>query len=171
VNEGIGSTIVLAVIIVFVTFVSGYMAYNVNYTKAFRMKNKIISVYEKYDGKCMGEKKSQCNTEIEEYAKQISYSTSDWFTSINPSFCDNNIHKPDSGRITKKDTVRSPGYCVYEIEVPRAPDTGFAIDDKNNLPHHYYRIVTVINIRVPIIENWMQWNYVTGDTKQYVTES
>ena len=42
-NEGIGSTTILVIIVVFIALVSGYMAYNVNYTKAFRMKNKIIS--------------------------------------------------------------------------------------------------------------------------------
>ena len=49
-NEGVGSTTIIVIIMVFITVVSAYMAYNVNYTKAFRMKNKVISMYEKENG-------------------------------------------------------------------------------------------------------------------------
>ena len=51
-RDGIGSTVMITIIIAFIVCASSYLAYNVNYTKAFRMKNKIISVYEDYNGVC-----------------------------------------------------------------------------------------------------------------------
>ena len=50
-RDSIGGTVILVIIMVFMVFAIAYLAYNVNYQKAFRMKNKIISIYEKYNGK------------------------------------------------------------------------------------------------------------------------
>ena len=68
-NEGIGSTTILVVIAVFIAIVSAYLAYNVNYTKAFRMKNKIVSLYEEYNGQCFND----CQAKIRDYARDIGY--------------------------------------------------------------------------------------------------
>ena len=45
-RDSIGGSVVLIIIVVFIVVALGYMAFNVNYTKAFRMKNKVIAVYE-----------------------------------------------------------------------------------------------------------------------------
>ena len=44
-RDALGGTVVLVIIVVFIVIVSGYMAFNVNYTKAFRIKNKIVDNY------------------------------------------------------------------------------------------------------------------------------
>ena len=54
-RDAMGGTVVLVIIVVFIVVTLGYMAFNVNYTKAFRMKNKIISVYEDYKGDCQSD--------------------------------------------------------------------------------------------------------------------
>ena len=41
-RDAFGGIANMVVIIVFLVIVSGYLAFNVNYTKAFRVKNKII---------------------------------------------------------------------------------------------------------------------------------
>ena len=73
-RDSLGSVVVLTIIVVFVVIVSAYMAFNVNYTKAFRMKNRIISLYEEYDGKCFST--GECETKIRNYAKEIGYNPS-----------------------------------------------------------------------------------------------
>ena len=65
-RDALGGTVVLMIIVIFIVFALGYMAFNVNYTKAFRMKNKIISVYEDYKGNCSS---SECQKAITDYAK------------------------------------------------------------------------------------------------------
>ena len=71
-NDGIGGATVLALIVFFVVIFSSYMAFNVNYTKAFRVKNKVIDCFNKYGTACRNvtDKRNKCNKEIEAYAKQ-----------------------------------------------------------------------------------------------------
>ncbi len=162
-NEGVGSTTIIVIIIVFISFVSAYMAYNVNYTKAFRMKNKIIAVYEEYNGEC----DSNCHQEIKEYSKQIGYSSS----SID---CGASGFNPSRGSSSSSGQLfTDPGYCEYYVVEDKNgcgdEDTKVVYTDNNCVPGHYYRIVTRIDIRIPIIQNVLNLRFldVTGDTKTF----
>ena len=42
-RDALGGVVNLAMIVVFLVLVCGYLAFNVNYTKAFRVKNYIIT--------------------------------------------------------------------------------------------------------------------------------
>ena len=42
-RDAFGGLLNMVIIVVFLVLVSGYLAFNVNYTKAFRVKNKIIT--------------------------------------------------------------------------------------------------------------------------------
>ena len=42
-RDALGGIVNITIIVVFLVIVSGYLAFNVNYTKAFRVKNKIIT--------------------------------------------------------------------------------------------------------------------------------
>ena len=155
-NEGIGSTTTLVIIVVFIAFASSYMAFNVNYTKAFRMKNKIIALYEEYNGQCG----SECQRKIVEYAKSIGYNPSN---SLNCSKTDIN----PIGNTTPSGTNKLGYYCEYKIAVDKSAAKYDAINDSK--PQHYYRILTRINIRIPIIENVLNLKAlnITGDTKAF----
>ncbi len=153
--EGIGSPIVVVVMVVFIACVSAYMAYNVNYTKAFRMKNKIIATYEKYNGECY----SDCQKEIKDYAVDIGYRPG-----LQGNFCDNNKDVPSS--VDRTQYFSDPGYCEYKINIRKQRGTNI-VDDYNHKDGYYYRIATVINIRIPIMQKMMQFNYVSGDTKDF----
>ena len=43
-RDAIGGSVNLVIIVVFMLLVSGYLAFNINYTKAFKVKNKIILI-------------------------------------------------------------------------------------------------------------------------------
>lgn len=45
-RDAIGGVVNIQIILVFIVIVSGYLAFSVNYTKAFRVKNKIITTLE-----------------------------------------------------------------------------------------------------------------------------
>ena len=124
-RDAMGGTVALVIIVVFIVIALGYMAFNVNYTKAFRMKNKIISVYEDYDGNCLGE----CRNAIKSYAKTLGYSTG------NSMSCPNGYYN--------------------------------SLDDAKS--KSYYRIITKINVEIPIINNILDLRvfYITGDTKSF----
>ena len=147
-RDAIGSTIIVTMIIAFIIIVSSYLAYNVNYTKAFRMKNKIISIYEDYKGNCS----ASCEDEIYNYARSIGYKPA----TLN---CSGNYVLKPSG---------NPLYCAKEVKVNTLNTSGNphkVVPDKEGTK--YYKIVTRINIQIPLFDNIFDFGfmYVTGDTE------
>jgi len=49
-RDAIGGALTIQIILVFLILVNGYLAITVNYTKAFRVKNGIVSVIERNEG-------------------------------------------------------------------------------------------------------------------------
>lgn len=147
-RDAIGSTVMVTIIIAFIIIVSSYLAYNVNYTKAFRMKNKIISIYEDYKGVCS----ESCEDEIYEYARSIGYQPA----TLN---CSGTYELKPSG---------NPLYCAKKVTVNSTYSTSNpdkVVPDKDGT--NYYKIVTRINIQIPLFDNIFNFGfmYVTGDTK------
>lgn len=145
-RDSIGGVVVLVIIVVFIVFASGYMAFNVNYTKAFNMKNKIISSFEEYKGNCSSTT-SDCAKKIQTYASDIGY---------HPK-----LIKCDDGFNNYEDL-----YCYKDNVVVNGGG------EEGNIEKHYYRIVTRIDIQIPIIENifGLRILNVSGDTGQFVKE-
>ena len=146
-RDAMGGSVTLIIIVVFIVIALGYMAFNVNYTKAFRMKDKIISVYDDYNGVCTGE----CEAEIINYARKIGYSTG------------NNIQCPSNGNYDVKNNL----YCIQEVN----PETNKLANDAYDESEikYYYNIVTKINLEIPVISNVFNFRffYIYGDTKTY----
>lgn len=146
-RDAIGSTVMVTIIIAFIVIVSSYLAYNVNYTKAFRMKNKIISIYEDYEGVC----NASCEQEIIDYAAEIGYKPADLQ-------CSGESHKkPTNVNLYCEKRVKVN--TVYTDENPQK-----VLNDK--VGTHYYKIFTRINIQIPLFDNIFDFGflYVTGDT-------
>ena len=49
-SDAIGGTVNVMLVAIFMVIVSGYMAFNVSYVKAFKVKNEATSIIEKYEG-------------------------------------------------------------------------------------------------------------------------
>lgn len=154
-NEGVGSTSILVIMMVFLTVVSAYMAYNVNYTKAFRLKNKVIATYDKYNGECGSG--SDCWDEIEEYADEIGYA----------SHTNLGCEKSDILPANYSTYTARNYFCEYKVDVNES-SSGHGIQDEGE-EHYYYHIVTRIDIQIPIVQNVLALRAltVTGDTKVY----
>lgn len=149
-NDSLGGTVVLVIIMFFIAFASMYLAFNVNYMKAFRMKNKIISLYEEYQGDCVANSRNECFRSIVNYADEIGYEPSDSF-------------KCDSG-YTMVSNGRKNLYCVKEHSITTNSKTGKSKNDLAGV--RYYSIYTRININIPIFSNLMGKKLlsVSGDT-------
>ncbi len=146
-RDSLGGAVNIIIIVVFIVIALGYMAFNVNYTKAFRMKNKIISEYEKANGKC--ESGSGCYNSIIDYAHEIGYEPNRNSFKCPSDFRSDNHHL----------------YCYKSYVVSRREAPNESINDRAD--GKYYRIVTKINIEIPIIDNILDLNIfkVSGDTK------
>lgn len=149
-REGLGSVVMIEIIVVFIVVVSTYLAFNVNYMKAFKMKNKIVDVYEKYYGKC-NSSSSKCLSEIGAYADEIGYAPANFYCSDGYSEV---IYK---GKKL---------YCYKEVSAVSDDGNDNAVyDDLGN--RHYYKIATKIDIDIPIFNNIFKFSpfTITGDTK------
>lgn len=93
-RDAFGGIVNITFIVVFMVIVNGYLAFAANYNKAFRVKNKIISLIEQNEGwdKNNTELKNKIQTEM----KQVGYAVTN--LSIEDYDCDTQW-----------------GYCVREI--------------------------------------------------------
>ncbi len=157
-RDSLGGTVVLVIIVVFIVVALGYLAFNVNYTKAFRMKNKIISVYEDFEGECYddGSSKSNCEKAIDKFGKEIGY----YSMGVRSISCGEGFH-------LRGDAVK---YCVKEIVVSQ-DDKKSSYDD-GVTKKSYYRVYTRIYIDIPIINKILDFDYfhIYGDTKTFTRE-
>ena len=162
-RDAFGGLVNIAIIVVFMTIVSGYLAFNVSYTKAFKVKNKIISVYEEYDG-CDGTFKTKCEKEILDYIRAMGYN------SVDPTIRDSMINKEVdvNGYVTERKDCQY-GYCVIELKGKKI--TSNSSEANLNKQYRSFRVVTVVYLDIPIINNIMSGLsifQITGDTKKMV---
>ena len=143
-SDALGGLVNLGLVIFFIIMISLYMAFNVNYQKAFNAKNEIIAIYQRYEGEC----DFNCRNEIEDYEKKIGYGK-----------------KQLQELPGKKEHCSSTlGYCVAGVEAKKeAMNNEFGTVMK----FCYFDIRTQVLIEIPIINNLMHLRLfqVTGQTK------
>lgn len=147
-RDALGGTVVLVIIVFFTVVVLSYLAFNVNYTKASRMKNKIIATYEEFNGQC----ESNCQNKIKNYADEIGYNVGK-----SSLACDKNGYNYGYNNL----------YCYKMVEINKEVSNqtnGIVGDIKTR---KYYKISTRINIELPIIQNIFSFQmfWINGDTK------
>lgn len=91
-RESIGGSWLLAFVVVFIVIFAAFLAFSINYTKAFQTKNKIINIIEENEGY-----NSKTINKIEEYIDNAGYST-------NGMRC-----------ASSTDEMEDYGYCVERI--------------------------------------------------------
>lgn len=130
-KEAIGSTFSITAIVVFLIVVNCFLAFSVNYTKAFRAKNEIRSIIEKYEG-----------------------ITDDSVVAITDFLAKNNYHisidnahacEVDGYQVCSKDGVQL--FCYKE---QKADITGSDISN-NTYKGAYYTIATYVNVDIPML--------------------
>ncbi len=141
-QDAFGGILNIIFIAVFLVIVEGILGLVVNYSKAFRMKNFVISNIERYDGYgCFQDRASgntDCRNKIEEGAKSIGYSPT-------------TLLRCDTGDLY----VNSDSLFCYKEQI--------SVSGNNR----YYTIVTQVDINIPIINNIMGLSFfqVHGDTR------
>ena len=159
-RDSLGGIPILAIVTMFIVIALGYVAFNVNYTKAFRMKNKTIEIFKLYGGGDACNSSSECRKEIRDYADSIGYSTGG---------IDCNIFSKNGHTAKKVDdllcyTTYSGDY--YSVEEKKAQ--GILIDGSET---EYNNVYTKINIELPIIKKFItsvSFFYVSGSTSPSV---
>ena len=145
-RDALGGTVNIVIIVMFIVIALGYITFNINYTKAFRVNDKIVSLYEQNKGNCGSA--STCASQIKEYANHLGYQTDLSFT------CPGGFSKQDNIYCVKSVSVRNNG------GIKETPDA------------EYYIIVTKTKFSIPIISNIMDLEVfsVRGSTKTIYKE-
>lgn len=152
-QEAFGGILSLVLIVVFFIIVEGVLGFTVSYTKAFRMKNAVISDFEQYEAAGCGVdddmSSTACKNKIRSDAKILKY---------NPPrlSCPKTIAYGDSVAIPVKEVDGM--FCAAKINTRTVGGTQYAT----------YRIITQVDIDFPIVKNilGLRLFQVTGDTRE-----
>jgi hypothetical protein len=139
-QEAFGGIINMFFIGLFLLIVISVLGLVVSYTKAFKMKNIIISHIENYEASGCFDAGTACMTRIEDSAKALGYGA--------------NIRCPDD--FTRVDGL----FCYQELEVKGTKDHISQVPKR-------YRVITQVDLKLPIISNIFAMDFfqVTGDTR------
>lgn len=155
-RDSIGSVYPLVIVIGFIVLMSGFLAFSVNYNKAFRMKNKIIYVLEKYNNNPAS---VEAQNEIREYAQSIGYSASGEYT----AGCNGSSYSRDAN---------STGWCYKQIVTSNDVNGERTNGEIAEYVSTYVNVKTFVSIDVPIFNKLfpnIRFFTVTGSTKQITT--
>lgn len=144
-RDAIGQVFALQVILIFVVLINGYMAYSVNYARAFRVKNQIVNIIEQYEGPTNEEAVNKINSYIQSMSYDVSNEQMIRYQNDNP------------------DAV-CPGYNGWCYTTHEVSQTG-ADEDRNGV---YYSVVTFVSIDIPVVKNILgmgSFLHVVGETR------
>ena len=150
-REAIGATWLLGIVISFIALFSGYLAFSINYSNAFRMKDGIVERIEKHGGP-----NKEAIEDIGNLMNEIAYSSKgkcvDFFSNT-----DLNWGGVNRNQVTKAWDVSSGeafNYCLQRVD---------AVNTNGKLSASYYKVYVFFSISLPIINN-SSFFYVTGET-------
>lgn len=146
-REALGGYLALVIVFGFIIIISGFLAFTTNYNKAFKMKNRIITILEKYDNKVT----DQAEREIRDYAKSIGYSASKKYTNNDCNGVDFTLDK------------YNVGWC-YRVKTFKSN-----VKKVNEYTSTYVDVKTYVSIDVPILNSifpHINFFRVTGATRQ-----
>ncbi len=145
-RDALGGIVNIQMILIFIAVVSGYLAFSVNYTKAFRVKDYIINKLEEYETHTH----NNANQEMSAYADKVGYSGPTGGVATN--VCD--YQDGSAGKVSGKNVAQDPqnrfAICMYEGAPTSKKDK-----EGNCYKRVYYRVVTFINIDIPVINKIM----------------
>ena len=161
-RDAFGGLLNIVIIVVFMTLVSGYLAFNVSYAKAFKVKNKIISTIENYNAKCdFNNPENDCYKDVSEYEHTIGYQAN--INLSEDAICEG----ASSSGFNSCACNRTLGFCWIEADKDKHEGGNTTVSYKS------YRIVTQVYIDLPIINRLLpnlSIFQVTGDTKDIPVE-
>lgn len=122
-KDSIGAVPALAMVFAFIIIISGYLAFSINYSKAFKMKSYIIDRLQENDNIV----NDGVDKKINDYAGKIGYSSTKDFLKM----CNSN-----EGWKVKTES----GWCYKVVK-----------DDSYAMTTTYIKVKTFVSIDVPII--------------------
>ena len=170
-KEAIGGSYIFEIVIVFIALFSAFLVYSISYTKAFRVKNEIISLIEENQGYSSANNESDIfllsdeqliedgSVEAEAYRLIRNYGYKHDILEKRDDLCymtGNNINTSYGDNI--KGVMKPGGYCLYKL---------CSRDETINTT---YKVVTFIALEIPVI-NVVVKIPISGETRTIYSDS
>ncbi len=138
-KDAFGATYYLGTALLFISLFASLLAISLNYTKAFRIKNTIVSYIEKNDG-CLQED-SNLREKISNYVNKNNYLV----TNIIDDVVGNMMYESANGTTFVPDDggCYDRGYCIYHYTSDGTSTNDFEYKGG------YYKVVTYMQITFP----------------------
>ncbi len=147
----IGNAMVMNIVITFIILTTAFLVSSISYSKAFKVKTKIIDIIEKYDGDFnkTSNKESAITNEINQFLGQTGYRTTSATAKGN---CNKYV---DSSKETLMGTTSSYDICIIQ-------------KNNNSSTYHgpYYKVVVYMYFDFPIIGDMIKIP-VSGETRSF----
>lgn len=131
-RESIGNSYVFNIIIVFVGIIILILIGSLSYSKAFKIKTKVISIIEKNKGY----NNTTVRTEIDDYLNTAGYRVTRTSERNNSS-----LRCKDVNGVKAMNTGNNYDYCIYRFDTVRGP---------------YYRVTVFISFDIPVISSYLR---------------
>lgn len=140
----------MSIVIAFIALFSGYLAFSVNYSKAFKVKDGIVDRLEKHSGP-----NQEAIDDIAEMMSDVGYSSTGRCSSF---FNDNTLSFIG---VTKNYVTPAPheddkfNYCIQKVE---------SLNPSGQLTSAYYTVYVFFSLSIPIVNEMSLFN-VSGETR------
>lgn len=168
-REAIGSSLLLNIAIVFIGVISAFLISSIAYSKAYKVKNRIVSIIEKFDGQCNfeGYGTDNCTIAIENDLNAMGYSSN-----IN-STCPGVEYSSENEDILSVALIydgfdTGHKYCIYKYEMCdyTNPYGNSRVCSQNSSVLYYYKVKTFMHFDIPLIGQFLEFP-VSGETKTF----
>lgn len=173
-KEAYGGILNIVFVVIFLVIIEGILALVVSYTKAFKMKNSVISVIEEYEGSgCAPEASlfasyntdSSCRRKIAEKANQINYAP--------PALHCPDTLRGDDGQSCQWHLASYNGkdlYCYCVMETSKDVKRKAALDGQTKtirVQGYVYHVLTQVDLTFPLVSQitGQEFFSVSGYTK------
>ncbi len=158
-KESFGGSWLFGIVILFIALFTSYLAYSINYTRAFNLKNKILEEIEKKEGYTKSEEDVESMTE-DELAEENTVEAIVYRWILKTGYAFSTAEGINCGTVDGHEATRTMpgGYCVTKY----CKD----VDDKVDLGtfRTYYKVTTFVAFKIPIFNITLKVP-VTGETR------
>ena len=160
-RESIGTAWIMIIVMTFIALFSGYLAFSINYSKSFRVKDGIIERIHKHNGI-----NQKAVDEIDDYLNQINYNAKgncqkyydeyrDISSSVEAAGFNGKTHKT----INSNPTRENFNYCIFKVKNSLKGESTKTADASSA----YYKVVVFFSLQIGNISFFSNFK-TTGET-------
>lgn len=169
-REAIGSSLLLNIAIIIIGIISAFLIGSIGYSKAYKVKNRIISIIDEYNGDCFSNKDTSCYDRIDAELTNMGYSSN--ISADCPDDDKSSDELKKSGILSVERVYPLVGdnsghkYCVYKITQCSVKSMITGNKCWNSNITYYYRVYTFMHFDIPVISDFLEFK-VSGESRSY----